>query len=181
MGWRNTTARYGSLAITMHWLMVLLIVATYATMDLKSLSPKGSALRADMATWHYLLGLSVFGLVWLRMLGRASGPAPQIEPPPAAWETRLASVAHSALYVLMIGLPVLGWLTVSAKGDDVHFLNFALPPLVGPDKGMARTYKEIHETVASIGYFLIGLHALAALFHHYVKRDNTLIMMWRNA
>jgi cytochrome b561 len=179
MRWRNTTTRFGSLAIAFHWLMLVLIIAVYALMELKGISRKGSALRDGMATWHYMLGLSVFGLAWLRLLVRATGATPQIEPPPAAWEARLAGIVHALLYVLMIGLPVLGWLTLSAKGEAIPFFGVELPALVGVDKDMARTWKDIHETGATIGYFLIGLHAAAALFHHYVKRDNTMALMWR--
>ncbi|MEO8676975.1 MAG: cytochrome b [Casimicrobiaceae bacterium] len=179
MRWRNTTTGFGSLAIAFHWLMLVLIVAVYALMELKGISRKGTPLREGMAAWHYMLGLSVFGLTWLRLLVRATGPAPRIEPPPAAWEARLASLVHLLLYALMIGLPVLGWLTLSAQGDRIPFFGIELPALVGPDKGMARIWKDVHETGATIGYFLIGLHAAAALFHHYVRRDNTLTLMWR--
>ncbi|MDR2154682.1 MAG: cytochrome b/b6 domain-containing protein, partial [Burkholderiaceae bacterium] len=49
--------------------------------------------------------------------------------------------------------------------------------LIGPDKALGKQIKEVHETVATIGYGLIGLHAAAALFHHYVMRDNTLLRM----
>jgi cytochrome b561 len=53
-----------------------------------------------------------------------------------------------------------------------------LPALTGKNEGLANVYKDIHENLATVGYFLIGLHAAAALYHHYVKRDNTLRLMW---
>ncbi len=80
MSWNNTKSGYGPPAILFHWLMVVLIVGVYAAMDLKSFSQKGSALREAMASWHYLLGLLVFALVWLRLLLRLSGVAPEVEP-----------------------------------------------------------------------------------------------------
>ena len=52
-----------------------------------------------------------------------------------------------------------------------------LPPLIGPDEARAESLEELHKTVGTIGYWLIGLHAAAALFHHYVQRDNTLTRM----
>jgi cytochrome b561 len=84
---------------------------------------------------------------------------------------------HVALYVLMIGLPLVGWLILSASGKPVPFFGLQLPALVGENKALADLFKEIHETGGTVGYFLIGLHAAAALFHHYVVRDNTLRRM----
>ena len=95
----------------------------------------------------------------------------------ATHEQRLAKLAHLALYGLMIGLPLLGWLTLSAAGKPIPFFGLELPALLSPDKNLAGDIKEIHETVAELGYWLIGLHAAAALFHHYVRRDDVLRRM----
>jgi cytochrome b561 len=178
MEWKNTTTGYGWPAIFLHWLMLILIVGVYAAMDFKSLSPRGSALRASMASWHYMLGLSVFTLAWLRLLVRATGTAPRIEPPVAPWDARLAGAAHFALYAMMVGMPVLGWLTLSAKGEAIPFFGFALPALTAKNENLAQAFKQVHESLATVGYFLIALHVLAGLWHHYVKRDNTLLLMW---
>lgn len=178
MNLRNTTDRYGSLSIGMHWLMLLLLFAVYAVINLHDAAEKGSALRADLKTWHFMLGLAVLALVAVRLATRfLSGPAPGIEPHIARWQQRGAGAIHVALYVFMIGMPLLGWFAVSAKGDPVAFYGMQLPLLIGPDKGLYRSLKEIHETIGTAGYYLIGLHAAAALFHHYVLRDNTLARM----
>lgn len=91
------------------------------------------------------------------------------------WQQRLAEAVHIGLYVFMIGMPLLGWFAVSAKGDPVLFFAAQLPPLIGRDKALYDILKEIHETIGTIGYYLTGLHAAVALFHHYVVRDNTLV------
>jgi len=158
--------------------MLLLIASVYATMELKSLFPKGSHSREVMAIWHYMLGMSVFFLMWLRLLVRLAGADPVIEPALPMWQVLLAKVMHWALYVLMIGLPLLGWLTLSAKGTPAPFFGFELPALIGESKGLAKWLKDIHEATATVGYFLIGVHAAAALYHHYLRRDNTLRLMW---
>jgi cytochrome b561 len=176
-GWKNTDSAYGWPAIAFHWLMLLLIVAVYVTMNIKSFFPRGGAERAALANWHYTLGLLVFVLVWLRLLVRASGTMPVIEPVLPAWQARFAHIAHGLLYALMISLPVLGWLTLSAKGKPVAILGMELPALVSESKSLAKWFKDIHETIANTGYFVIGLHAAAALYHHYVRRDNTLRLM----
>jgi cytochrome b561 len=178
MNWKSTKTGYGWLPVAMHWLMLLLLIAVYATMELKSIFARGSTGRASMAFWHYSLGLTVFALVWLRLLARFVGDTPSIQPALPAWQTLAAKGAHIALYVLMIGLPVFGWLTLSAKGTAIPFFGAELPALIGTDKELAKWLKEIHETSATVGYYVIGLHALAGLYHHYIRRDNTMRLMW---
>lgn len=174
---RNATDRYGAVSIGLHWVMLLLIVAVYACMDLRDFFPKGSGIYDGLKTWHYMLGLSVFLLAAFRLLVRLVGSVPAIEPAPPRWQAVLATVVHLALYALMLGMPILGWLTLSAQGHDIPFFGLVLPPLVDASKSTAQWIKDIHETGATLGYFLIGLHAAAALFHHYIVHDNTLLRM----
>ncbi len=178
MRWLNTSVRYGGLSSGLHWLMLLLIAAAYATMEFKSSFPKGSSAREAMAAAHYLLGLCVFFLVWPRLLARVAGTAPAIRPPLPAWQAAAATATHWVLYALMIGLPLLGWAALSAKGDSVPFFGIELPGLVEKSARLAKQLKHLHETVATAGYYLIGLHVAAALYHHYARRDNTLARMW---
>ena len=85
---------------------------------------------------------------------------------------------HVALYALMIGLPLLGWLVLSAKGKPIpFFFDLQLPALIGENKSAAEWLKELHEAGANAAYLLVGLHAAAGLYHHYIQRDNTLVRM----
>src|SRR3989338_4952720 len=159
MPWKNTEARYGSLNIALHWLMLILIAGVYACIELK---------------WHFMLGLAVFTLVWLRLLARLIAPTPVIQPTLPTWQAIPAKLMHLALYGLMIGAPLAGWLILSAAGKPIPFFGLELPPLVSNNPDLAGTIKEWHELAGSAGYWLIGLHAAAGLFHHFVVRDNTL-------
>lgn len=170
-------ARYGSLMISLHWLMLILIVAAYATIELRGLFPKGSDPRTLLKELHYLFGLSVFAMVWLRLLARFTSPQPGIVPEPPRWQEISATLMHYGLYALMIGLPLLGWLTVSAEGKSVSFNGFQLPSLIAENRATAKLLEEAHEIVGKAGYFMIGLHALMALVHHYRMQDNTLLRM----
>ena len=177
MNWKNTASRYGSLSIGIHWLMLLLFIAVYGCIELRSFYPKGSDLREALKTWHFILGMLVFVLVWLRLAARLSGPAPDIQPEPANWQQLSAKLMHLALYALMIVMPLSGWLLLSATGKPIPFFGLELPALIGANKGLASQIKEIHEFLGTAGYYLIGLHAAAALYHHYIMRDNTLTRM----
>lgn len=173
----NKPDRYCMLSIGLHWLMLLLLVAVYASMELRGIFPKNSALYNGMKTWHYMLGLLVFGLVWIRLAARLLTPAPAIRPALPQWQVRFSQAMHVALYLLMIVLPLLGWLVLSAGAKPIPFFGLELPALIAESKANAKQIKDIHETIATAGYFLIGLHAAAALFHHYLVRDNTLKRM----
>jgi superoxide oxidase len=175
---KNGTARYGSLLISLHWLMLLLIVAVYACIELRELYPRGSGIREGLKTWHFMLGLAVFALVWLRLIIRLSGTTPPIVPRPPAWQMSIAHVVEFTIYVFMIAMPLLGWLILSSESKPVPFFGLQLPPLTGANEAVAGQLEEIHELLGTVGYFLIGIHALAALTHHYFVRDNALRRIW---
>ncbi|MBK8570719.1 MAG: cytochrome b [Nitrosomonadales bacterium] len=180
MNIRNTTDRYGALSIGIHWLMLLMFVAVYACIELHEFFPKGSDLRATLKTWHFMLGLSILVLASLRLIIYITGTAPRIEPDPPKWQMQSAKLIHVALYALMIAMPLAGWLLLSAEGKPIPFFGLHLPTLIGKSKFLADVIEEIHEAGGTIGYFLIGLHAAAALYHHYFVRDNTLRRMLPN-
>ncbi|MGE0384483.1 MAG: cytochrome b [Gammaproteobacteria bacterium] len=174
---RNTSERYGTLSIALHWGMLVLFVGVYAFVELREIFPKGSDPREAMKYWHSVLGLLVLALVAVRLLVRLTSPVPRIVPAPADLQHRAAQAMHLALYALMIGMPVLGWLMQNADGKAVSLPGLGLPALIGADRDLAHTLEEVHETVGTIGYFLIGLHTAAALYHHHFVRDNTLLRM----
>lgn len=177
MNWRSTTDRYGSVSIGLHWLTLALLVAVYASIELRALYPKGSDPRESLKDWHFMLGLTVLVLVALRLLNRLVGGSPAVVPQLPLWQHRLANAIQVALYVLMFVMPMLGWLMLSAAGKPIPFFGAQLPALLNENKALADQLKEVHETIGTIGYFLIGAHALAALFHHFITRDNTLVRM----
>ena len=78
MTWKNSEARYGSLSIGLHWLMLILIAGVYACIELKGNFPKGSEYRDLLKQWHFMLGMSIFLLVWVRLLARLVSPSPKI-------------------------------------------------------------------------------------------------------
>lgn len=178
MNLRKTVDRYHLASISLHWVMLALFIGVYASINLRELFDKGSEPREALKSLHFMLGLLMFALVWLRLAMRAIYPAPRPQPALPQWQAVAAKLAHLALYAIMIGMPLLGWLILSASGKPVPFFGLELPALIGQDKPLASQLKEIHEFVGTAGYFLIATHAAAALFHHYVQRDNTLLRMW---
>ena len=89
-------ARYSNLSITLHWLMLVLLVAVYCLMEFRGYFPRGSEERDAMKHWHYMLGLSVFVLVWIRIAARAIGGVPPITPSPSASCAHAGAAARRA-------------------------------------------------------------------------------------
>jgi cytochrome b561 len=164
-------------SIALHWLTLAILIGVYACINLTDLYPKGSDPREALKTWHFMLGLTVLALVALRLLNRLLDPVPAATPPAPQWQQRLASGTHVALYAFMVVMPILGWFALSAAGKPIPFFGVRLPALLAENKQLASQFKEIHESIGTVGYFLVGAHALAALFHHFITRDDTLTRM----
>lgn len=172
-----TTRSYPAASILLHWAMLILIGAVYAAIELREFFPKGSDIREGFKAWHFMLGLTVLTLVVVRIVVRLMNTAPPITPAPPAWQRLASRATHFALYALMIGMPIAGWTVLSAKGAPIPFFGLVLPPLVPVDKAFGSWLQDIHATAGTVGYWLIGLHAAAALAHHYFWKDDTLRRM----
>lgn len=170
-------SRYPRALMALHWLTLLLLVAVYCMMELRGSFPRGSEPRELMKMLHYSFGLTVLLLLLPRLVLRLRRPLPVITPPRSTALRLSAAAGHVALYLFMLGMPLGGWLLMSAEGGAISFYGLAVPPLVAPDKALAHLVDDLHETGATVGYFLVGLHAAAALYHHLVRRDDTLRRM----
>lgn len=174
----TTTARYSGTVIALHWLMLLLMVGSYATIEFREFFEKGTPIREGLKTVHFSLGITILVLVLARIVSRLRSETPPILPTPPASQALVAKLVHLALYALMLVMPILGLLILSGAGKAIPFFGlFTLPPLIGENKELADTLKEIHETFGKVGYALIGLHAVAAIYHHRVVHDNTMLRM----
>ena len=161
----------------MHWLMVLVFIGVFVAVNLIDVFPKGSDSRQLAKNMHFSLGFLVFGLFWLRVAFRLLGNTPAIVPVPPAWQEKLAKLGHLALYAIMVLMPLVGWAALSAFGKPIPFFGTELPALMAENKQLGRSIREAHELGGNLAYFLIGGHALAALYHHYFMKDNTLRRM----
>lgn len=175
---KNSTDRYGTLQIALHWLILVMMVAVYIGMECRGEFPK--EIRPTLVRiLHYSFGISILFLVFVRMGVRLSAPTPIIRPEPPRWQERLSAPTHLALYAFMIAMPLMAWLSYSLKGKPVWFYGMYLPPFTLKDPQLAKQLRLMHwhQQVAHWGYWLFGLHAGAALFHHFIVKDNTLRRM----
>ncbi|MCR8923613.1 cytochrome b [Dasania sp. GY-MA-18] len=159
----------------LHWIMFLLLVAVYASIEMRVFFEKGTDLRNAFKAWHFMLGLSVFAAVWLRLVLRFNQRYPAVQPALPAWQKAMSYLTHVLLYVLMLAMPLSGWLILSGEAKAIPF---GLPALMAENKDLAHQLEEWHELAGKVGYFLIGLHVLAAAYHQFIRKDNVFKRMW---
>ncbi len=171
---KNTENHYGSLSIKMHWFMFILMGATFAFIECRVFFEKGTETRDLFKMWHFMLGLLVLAMVLIRLYFRLTQMTPKITPTPSAMQNFAAKVAHIILYIFMIVMPIAGWAMLSAFGKPIPFFGIQLPALIAENKELGKSIKEVHELIGILGYYLIGFHALAAIIHHTIQKDDTL-------
>ncbi|MBC3872383.1 cytochrome b [Undibacterium flavidum] len=169
--------RYSTTSIVLHWLIALLIVATFA-MGWYMTDLKISPTKLKLYSWHKWLGVSIFGLVALRLLIRLIKGAPAYPDTMQTWEKQLANAMHGMLYVLMITVPLSGYLYTYAAGFPVVYLGLIeLPAFIDPHPEWKEGLKELHEMLTTGMLILVGLHFAAALKHHLINKDGILQRM----
>jgi len=177
MQWLNSPQRYGAIARAFHWGMLALLAAVCLAIELKGVFPRGSAGRTALLHWHELLGLTAALAVFSRLAWRAFDAPPAALPGPD-WQRRAASAVKLALYVLLIALPLTGLVAAAGRGDSTVYFGVDLVSVIGPvSKALGKAVEDVHEALATAAYWLVGLHAAAALWHHFVLRDATLRRM----
>lgn len=169
----NPTARW------LHWLMAILIIAAYALILSRGEFQRGSEARMLVVQSHYWAGIAVLILAIPRVFNRRSHPVPPITPPLSSVLQKIAFLTHLALYLFLFAQPILGILTVwfGRGAIPVPLTDLQIPSPFAVSKELSGNIKEVHETLAEIFYYVIGLHVVAALFHHFVRRDDTLRRM----
>ncbi len=171
--------KYSTAQRNIHWLMLLMLVLAYITIEFRGEFPRGSSGRVFMVQSHFWLGLSIFALFIPRLLLRLKRGMPPIEPALPAWQNNLSKMIHVAIYVFLFAQPLLGIATAWTDGKVlmIPFTGIELPALLSANKALAHQLEDIHKLMANIFYYLVGFHVLAALFHHFIRKDDTLKRM----
>jgi cytochrome b561 len=170
---------YSRVAIILHWTIALLMIGNLIGGLTHDWVPKES--MALVMGIHKASGITILALSLVRLLWRLGHRPPPLAATLRRWEVGLAHATHWIFYVLMIALPMTGWLMTSAgsrKWPLSWFGLFDIPYLpVAQDKGFADSMGAAHEIA---GYLMLGLvvmHVAAAIKHHMIDRDNTVERM----
>lgn len=184
MRFRNSADGYGAVAQSLHWLTVALVAIAWTSGTFDDVLPKGTARAAGLFV-HISVGVAILAALAARVLWRLVDPPPLPEPGmPGAWVNAVGRLMHYALYALLVAVPIAGIVLQFARGDALPLFGLAeIPSPWIADRTYARAVKEVHEVLANGLVLLAAFHAAAALVHHWVLRDRTLLRMlpdgWR--
>ena len=175
-------ARYGTVPRSLHSLTVILVIVAWTLGTFGDDLPKGAARETGLFI-HISAGLVILMALITRLVWRVIEPPPPPEPNEfgrwlGAFADPAARVAHYTLYALLISVPIVGIVAQFARGNALPL--FGVAEIASPwlrDRAFAHNVTEIHEILANALVIVAGLHAAAALVHHFVFRDNTLIRM----
>jgi cytochrome b561 len=174
---RNTAERFGLVARTLHWLTLLLLVGSF-TLAISMVNMPFSPRKLEFYSWHKWVGVTIFLVVLLRLGWRLANPVPRQPPDTPRWQQRLARLSHAALYAILIVMPITGWIMSSALNLPVVYLGVVhIPSPFGVNRALGETMKVVHLSLAVTLLVLVTIHALAALYHHFVLRDDVLRRM----
>jgi cytochrome b561 len=170
--------RYTGIAMLLHWLIAALIVWGFALGWVMTDIPGITPTKLRYFSWHKWIGVTVLALVLVRILWRATHAAPALPASMHAWERLAAHAGHTVLYVLMVAIPVTGYLYSSAAGIQVVYLGiWPLPTLIGPDDALKHILRNVHVTLNYTLLAVVVLHVLGALKHQLLDRQNILARM----
>jgi cytochrome b561 len=171
--------RYPTVLIVLHWLTALALLTAYVSSG--DPTHAKSAYDVFAGQLHIVSGALVFALVALRLPLRALLGTPALAAA-ARWQQGVARAMHWGLYALMLLVPVAGWAALSVEVGKKSLGHFALAggfdlPLLDAHTAWVGALGSAHQTLGNAFIWLAGLHAAAALFHHYWLRDTTLLRM----
>lgn len=177
MALRNTDSSWGAVAKGFHWIVATLIFVQFGLGWVAERWPR-SLTKVELFVWHKSVGVLVLALVVARIVWRLFNPPPAPPAWAAAGEVRAARVTHALLYVTMLAMPLSGWIINSAADFPLKvFWLFPLPAIVPPDEALKEAAETVHLTLFWILAALVTAHVAAALWHHFVARDEVLARM----
>jgi cytochrome b561 len=181
----RSLSRYSIIAIVLHWLIALLIFSNIGLAWTFQNIPQGLT-EFRLIQLHKSIGITVLLLSLLRLAWRLFNPPPP-QPPMPRWQTLTSGAVHWGFYLIMIGLPLSGWIMVSASPLNIPTLLYGVVPwphfpavhalTPGGRKALGGAMGLTHESLAYLAYGLIGLHVAGALKHQLYDRDNLLLRM----
>jgi len=169
--------RYSTVSLFLHWATALLVVGQIVLISIAE-EVSGS----DRGFWmmlHKSGGATILVLTLARLAWRVANPAIPLPASTPKWQKLFARATHVGFYVLLLALPLTGWLAGSAAGRGFEYyglFDFPLLP-IGGGRELAGTLMDIHEALPKLLYVLLFLHVAGALKHHVINRDNVLHRM----
>ena len=168
---------YSGIAKLLHWLVAICVLSTIPiAFWMKNASP--GPLQDNLYNLHKSIGVLILALILFRIAYRLIAGAPAAEPTLEPWQRVVSSIVHTLLYLLLLAMPIVGWVANSAYGVSTPFFGlFDLPPIVGKNEGLSEQLFKFHRWTGWAVAALAAMHIGAALQHHFIHRDGVLRRM----
>jgi cytochrome b561 len=177
MTYGSRTDHYPATSKLLHWLVAACVLATAPVAITMTRVEKGQT-QDLLFAFHKSIGVLILILMLLRLVNRLAVGAPIAEPGIAPWQKTASAIVHTSFYVLLIAMPVVGYIATSAYGAPPSFFGlFTLPPIVDQNEALATPLFTLHRWVGYLLILLVLTHVSAALYHHFVRGDNVLQRM----
>lgn len=174
---RNTVHSWGTPAKLLHWIVAALVFAQLA-LGWAAVNWRLSPTKLDLFVWHKSTGMLILGLMVVRMTWRSTNVTPSLPADMRPLERLAAQSSHLFLYLLLLLLPITGWIVNSAANIPFRILwLIPLPAIMEPDKAMADAAARTHFVLGIALSLLLAVHIGAALRHHFLKHNNVLVRM----
>lgn len=171
--------RYSTASRHFHWLSAALVILCYVLVLSRTLFEKGTPARTLVMQGHFWFGIAVLVLTVPRIIKAFRTGTPPIHPPLDKFSHILSKASHGLLYLFLLVQPLLGLLMAGFGPGrlSVPFTHFDIPLPFPRDQELATTLRQAHILLGTIFYYVIGLHVVAAFYHHFIRKDDTLVRM----
>jgi cytochrome b561 len=171
------TDHYPATSKLLHWLVAICVLTTAPVAIAMTRVGEGPT-RDTLYNFHKSLGVLILILMILRLTNRLVVGAPMAEPEIERWQKIVSAAVHTSFYVLLLAMPIVGYIANSAYGAPTPFFGlFELPPIVDKNEALATPLFTIHRWVGWLLIILVLTHVSAALYHHFVRGDRVLRRM----
>jgi len=167
---------YGVVAKALHWLIVILLIVQYTVAWTMPEIHRGTQ-PETLINLHMSLGITVLVAALIRLIWRLIRPVPLINDNVPLWRQWAARGSHGLMYLILFALPLLGWVAASGRDWAIDFWGANLPRLIAAAPQLAGAIGDYHTLLSYILLGIIGLHLLAALYHHFWLQDRVLLRM----
>lgn len=182
MQWRNSDRCWGIIAIIFHWLTALMVLGLFGLgLWMTNLTYYDSWYQKGPMI-HKSIGMLLFCIIFLRILWRGYDPKPAPIPQHKPWERQAATMVHYLIYFLILSIIISGYFMSTTDGHAIKVFNwFSMPALITGIEHLEDTAGWIHYILSLMLMGFVGIHAGAALKHHFFNKDRTLLRMLGNA
>ena len=170
--------KYGLVAKILHWLIFLMMVGLVASGTIMTTLVYDDPQRLGMVLTHRTVGSVLFILMILRLVWRFIDVRPKPEASLQNWEKILSVWVQGSFYVLLLIIPILGYLFSGANGIDVKLHGIELPSLMQFSRDGATTIIFLHKYITYFVLFLLFLHVAGAFKHYFIDKNNIFKRMW---